>query len=141
MQLQNMNTFTEEDYIDEDINEEEEQSRLDCILKYMCYPIYLFSFAEGRLHYLFSYVAFFLMIGSMWLLSNSSYYFTYHTKGIGFSIITIAISILLAFPTCKYYVKISSSRDYDFVNIFLQGAILKSVLYGITITIVHFSNF
>ncbi len=84
-----------------------------------------------------SYIAFFLLIGCLWLISNSSYYFTYQSKGIGFSIITLVIALILVYPPSKYFIKISAFQDYDFINIFIQGAILKSVIFGIVITIAY----
>ena len=128
--------------MDEEGSEDEDnpKSLFETVVKYACYPIYLFNFAEGRLFYLTSYISFFMLIGCMWLISNSAYYFTYQGSGIGFSIITIILAVLLVIPTCRYYIKISVFHDFDFINIFLQSAILKVVIFGIAITIDHFGK-
>lgn len=38
-------------------------------------------------------------------------------------------------PSVRYYIRMSALSDFDFVNIFIQSAILKTVIFSIAITI------
>lgn len=70
----NRNTLTD-DFVIEDEEISKDETEFEIGLKYAFYPIYLISFVTGRLRYFLDYICFFLMLGSMWVISNSSYYF------------------------------------------------------------------
>ena len=50
------------------------------------------------------------------------------------------MAIGLIYPVSRYMLRLSKGSDYDFVNMMIQGAILKAVLFGIGITVVNFGN-
>ena len=139
-EFQQKNTFSDDQVEEVEYYEEKEEVCFDKVIKYMCYPVFLFSLAEDRLAYLAFYVSFFLLIGCMWLISHSTYYFVSQSNTIGFSLITIIEATMLVYPSAQYYIKISNNHDFDFINIFLQSSILKTVIFGIAITITHFGT-
>lgn len=94
------------------------------ILKYSCFPIYLISLPRGRLRHFFDYVSLFIMIGCMFLITNSASYFSY-VMSYNLTIVGIVTAILLCYPTISYYTQLSKKDHYDFLNIFIQAGIFK----------------
>lgn len=100
----------------------------------------MISFVSGRLRYLLDYISFFLLLGCMWVIGNSSYYFAYHTNNRSYLFVSIIVTGIMSIPPSRYYLKISMFNDFDFINIFMQSSILKSLIFGIAITIIAFGT-
>ena len=103
----------------------------DKLIRYIFYPVYLGALVEGRLFYLMGYVSLFLLIGTIFSISNSIVYLSSAMNGM--SIVSIVTASLLIYPSAKYCIQISSNNDYDFTNIFLQSMIMKLAISSLFI--------
>ena len=82
-----------------------------------------------------------MLTGVLFLIANSLTYLTYRSSEIGFAIMTGLTALLLAYPHYRYFVRISEDNNHDFLNMFLQGAIMKVIIFGIGITITFYGNY
>lgn len=74
----------------------------------------------------------------MFGISNAAVFFS---EGInGYSFLAIATSLLLSYPTTKYFLQVSAHNDYDFTNIFLQSMILKLILTAVSFIVYNSRN-
>lgn len=107
----------------------------------MFYPVYLFSLAEGRPYYIVSYLSFFMLVGVLFLIVNSLTYLTYRSSEIGFAIMTGLTALLLSYPHYRYFIRVSEDSSHDFLNMFVQGAIMKVIIFGIGITLAFYGSY
>lgn len=130
--FKNTTTYTD-DFINEQDQKDYQLNMYEKILRYAFYPVYMATFAQGRVFYLVGYVAMFTLVGLMFGLANATVFFA---QGInGYSFLSIVTSLLLCYPTAKYFLNVSSHNDYDFTNIFLQSMILKLILTAVAFII------
>lgn len=45
------------------------------------------------------------------------------------------LALIVMLPSARYFIHMSSLSDFDFLNIFIQSAILKTVVFGVGITV------
>lgn len=110
------------------------------IIRYGFYPLYYISTVEGRTRHFLDYLCGLLLLGALFLLSNSCAYFTRVTSYYSYGFISISVAFALSVPAAKYYLRISAIKDFDFINIFLQSSILKSTIFGLAITVYYLST-
>lgn len=104
------------------------------VLKFGFYPLYYISTVEGRARHFLDYLCVFLLLGALYLLSNACACLTRLTHYSSYGFVSVLVAGALAVPAGKYYLRISAIKDFDFINIFLQGCILKSTIFGLAIT-------
>lgn len=75
------------------------------------------------------------------MLGVSCNYFVTITGDFSYGIVSLLIAVVLTIPSAKYYLRVSVIKDFDFVNIFLQSSILKSVIFGVIELVLYFSNY
>jgi hypothetical protein len=134
-------TLTTDDFI---IDEEEmkniNESTFSKIVKYCFYPLYLISTVESRLRHFLDYICIILLFGCMLLISASCSYIAESTSYYSYGLISLIVSVLIVIPPTEYFLSISACSDFDFINIYLQGGILKCVIFGVSVTALGFSN-
>jgi hypothetical protein len=127
----------EEEFADKKVPEGVEVVILK-ILKYSFYPLYLSTEVTGRFRYFLDYLIFTLIGGSMFVLSNAIAYFSFFVSS-NQNVVSLVYSVLLCYPVGHYFVKLSSgANDYDFLGIFMQGVILKIVVFCLGLAILSF---
>lgn len=89
------------------------------------------------MRYFLDYLCVALLFVLMWLIANSCQYFVSACQGVSYGAFALVIAVMLTIPTGKYYLQISSIKDFDFVNIFLQSSILKSSVFGLLTLILY----
>lgn len=81
-----------------------------------------------------------LVGGCMFLLANCIAYFSYFVPT-NQNILSLVYSLLLCYPVSNYFIKISAgANDYDFLGIFMQGVILKVVVFSLGVAFLSISK-
>lgn len=127
-----------DDYMEDDMIEDE--SNYHKVLKYAFYPLYYMSTIDGRIRNFLDYLCVFLLVGAMFLLSSSLAYFTEQTHHYSYSSFSVVVAIAMAVPSARSYLRMSAIKDFDFINIYLQGSIVKSVIFSAIIFILYFGT-
>ena len=90
------------------------------------------------MYFLVGYVGVGLLGLAMFGVANGAGYFAYQLDGM--AVVAILLAAALVYPSCRYYVSISTTNDYDFTNMFIQCITLKAAFMGIFLVIYYASN-